>query len=353
MMYMKKRLIPFMLLLCMICLAGCGNGAAEPSAAPHSGAPGSGAVPSVSADPTQPDTLLAEDGNYTDETAGSNLEQTEMPPYGSHWDVQDMFGTWRMISFADYPNGTVTSGNGIFNIFDSDTYVYSELAVYTTLLADYRLELGEGDFGETAQELSMRRVSGALWEGCGNDAWYVELTGNGADDDMILYATYADDRLLLKKNKGAGADSFFESFTAVYERLAIDQQYDWHEWEEWIGDYDFYEYAPPDHNMVYSISIGEHPEWPLLTAHIEIDGFQTEVKQQARVVGNANYIEIVYSSYLSGLRYADFAGVPFREGEIMLTLTRDGDDIYTAWGALKPMLPANGAPAIYFEKSGN
>jgi hypothetical protein len=34
MMYIKKRLIPFMLLLCLICLAGCGNGAAEPAPSP-------------------------------------------------------------------------------------------------------------------------------------------------------------------------------------------------------------------------------------------------------------------------------------------------------------------------------
>jgi hypothetical protein len=280
------------------------------------------------------------------------MEQAAMPPHGAQWDVPDLFGTWRMMSLADHVNGIVDSNNGIFAAFDTDLYVYSELSIYTTLLADYRLEIDGGDFGEMWNDLSVKRVEGAPWEGCGNDAWHVELTGSGENDAPPLCAAFADGKLLLKKKNGRDADSFFESFTAVFERLDIDLQYDWHEWDEWIGDYYFYEYAPPDQNMVYGISITKHPEWQVLSAYIEIDGFQTEIRQQARVVGNANYIELVCDSYLTGLTDMDVSSNQFSDGEIILTFTRKGNDTYTAWGTLEPMLPDNSAPGIYFEKDG-
>jgi predicted small secreted protein len=281
------------------------------------------------------------------------MAQVGMPPKGAQWDVTDLFGTWRMVSYEDLPNGTVTGENGRFD-HDPDVsfYVYSDLSIYTTMLADYKLEITEGDLGESWSDLSVTRVEGALWEGCGNDAWYVELAATGGEETPQLAVTFADGKLLLKRKDGAKADSFYESFTAVYERLDVDLQYDWHEWDEWVGKYTFDEFAPPNQTMVYSVSITKEPDGQALSAFLQVDGFQTMTRKQAWVAGNANYIEIVFSAYDDDddLDLA-FPDNRYRTGDVILTLTRKGSDIYTTWGQLQPMLQSNAAPGIYFTKA--
>ena len=295
--------------------------------------------------------LLLDYDRYFEEGFSIILEQAEMPPFGAQWDVPDLYGTWRMISYTDHNDGTVNSKNGIFSSKNSPfSYVYSELTVYTTMLADYILEPDYSDFGEERKDLSLKRQDGALWDDCPNQAWYVKLVGNREEEKKPLYATYADGKLFLKKKNGAGADSFFESFTAVYERLDVDIEYDQYEWDEWIGDYSFYEYAPPDQNMDYSLSIKKHPEYSSLYAQLEINGFQTETRLQAYIMGNANYIEIIYSSYLTGLMDSPSHRDEFRECEIILALYKKDGEIYTKWGGLPPLRLDNGEPGVYFER---
>ena len=139
-----------------------------------------------------------------------------------------------------------------------------------------------------------------------------------------------------------------KSFTAVFERVDIDLQYDWHEWNEWLGDYSFNEYAPHNQNMLYSISITKRPKWSVMTAQVEINGFQTETKCGAWVFGNANYLEIVYSSYLTEQMDASSPHPLVRNGQIMLAFSRKDDALVTTWGKLEPMLPENKVPGIYF-----
>jgi hypothetical protein len=102
--------------------------------------------------------------------------------------------------------------------------------------------------------------------------------------------------------------------------------------------------------MEYRVSITEDFDWRLPSAYIEINGFQTEMAIQAWVFGNANYVEIVFD----GDGYIEIdpkIRSLFRHGEIILSFTRDGDDIYTTWGRLQPMLPGNSGSGIYFEKA--
>ena len=138
-------------------------------------------------------------GGFFEETVSIVMEQAEMPPYGAQWDVPELFGIWRMVSYTDR-EGTFAEG-------EWDRQVSSQLTFYTTCLADFELEDGPG-YRETETELSIERVEGPLWEGCENQAWHVEL-GAG------LHAAVAGDTLLLEKAGGIGA--FPVAFTALYE----------------------------------------------------------------------------------------------------------------------------------------
>jgi hypothetical protein len=279
------------------------------------------------------------------------MEQADLPPYGAQWDMPDMFGTWRLVSYRD-SSGAFTSDNGIFSTGDEDgRYIYSELSIYASLATDFQLMAWEGSEMEGVQEteryLSVKHTNGALWNTCPNQAWYADFSG-GSGSETPLRATYADGKLLLSKGDASSTGAFPSSFTAEYERLDIDLQYDWHEWGEWIGQYSFYEYAPPDQNILYNIYITNEPGWPFLSAYIVVDGFQTMVRKLGWVMGNANYIEIVFSDYDQGDMDLS-SGNLCRYGEIILTFTRKGSDFYTSWGTLTPMLTYNHTPGIYFE----
>lgn len=286
-----------------------------------------------------------------DEAFSIFMAQAEMPPKGAQWDVTDLFGTWRMTSYTDLPDGTVVGKDGRFD-HDPDVsfYIYSDLSVYTTLLADYKMVIEETELYESWSDLSLTRVEGALWEGCGNDAWYVELAADDAEEAPPLAVTFADGKLLLKRKDGATIDSFCESFTAVYERLDVDLQYDWHEWDEWVGKYTFGEFAPPNQTWEYTLTIGKISDAPLFSVYLQVDGFQTQVRKWATATGNANYLEIVFNSYDDEDRDLAYENYSYSYGDLMLTLTRKGSDIYTTWVKLQPMLQSNAAPGIYFTK---
>ena len=85
--------------------------------------------------------------------------------------------------------------------------------------------------------------------------------------------------------------------------------------ESWIGDYTFSEFAPPNQNMFYRISI--YKENGNYFAKITIDGFQTIERLQAKVSGDDNSIKIFFSKYLPNNRFESYV-----EGDI-LTLQRN------------------------------
>jgi hypothetical protein len=96
------------------------------------------------------------------------MEQAPLLPYGAQWDVSDLFGSWRMVSYTDHYR-TAVSGNGIFTPNNSPhDYVYSELSIYTTLGVNYRLECDFSEFLKAYSDLSMKRVNGTLWKDCPN-----------------------------------------------------------------------------------------------------------------------------------------------------------------------------------------
>ncbi|HEY8392854.1 MAG TPA: DUF5991 domain-containing protein [Capillibacterium sp.] len=75
----------------------------------------------------------------------------------------------------------------------------------------------------------------------------------------------------------------------------------------------FSEYAPPDQNMFYGLTI--YREGNNFFGEINIDGFQTMERLLATVSGDENGIELKFFRYLP-----DNIFEPYEEGDILLTL---------------------------------
>ena len=103
---------------------------------------------------------------------------------------------------------------------------------------------------------------------------------------------------------------------------------------DWIGNYEFYEYYLPNINMEYSIYIYQNGNEYL--ADINIEGFQTNQKIRADVIGNSESIDLVFKIYIS-----ESTGVKLNDGEILLSLKKEDSEIYTYWGVVRPILPEN------------
>lgn len=116
--------------------------------------------------------------------------------------------------------------------------------------------------------------------------------------------------------------------------------------ETWTGDYTFEEYALPDQNMFYSISV--YKENASYYAEINIDGFQTMERLKAKVVGNETSIDLLFDSYLP-----DNMIDAYKDGDHLLSLERTGSKLFTKWVEIEPMLPDNNVTSgEYFEKAG-
>lgn len=101
--------------------------------------------------------------------------------------------------------------------------------------------------------------------------------------------------------------------------------------ESWVGEYGFSEYAPPDQNMFYSISIYEEDKSYYATIHM--DGFQTMTRLQAQVEGDGQAIKLIFDKYLP-----DNLWEPYRPGDVLLRLEKTDSALKTFWGKIQPML---------------
>ena len=149
------------------------------------------------------------------------MGQAKMPPFGSHWTLLNLYGTWRMTgrTIAGSKHQTVShyTEGGKTGYFSSEITLDRVIGAHFWLA--YPLEnkqvivrnmaIGYRDANDTWHPVK----EGPIWEGCINEAWHAELTGNG-NPNVRFYVTYADGMLLLRmddlKNPAA-------SFTAEFE----------------------------------------------------------------------------------------------------------------------------------------
>ena len=135
-----------------------------------------------------------------------------MPVYGAQWELPELYGTWRMVSYSDL--------DGDFPLDESDREIYSEIAIYPTFHAEFLLS-DIIHYSQAEYELYIERKEGAIWEGCVNQAWHVELRGGGLSGQKY-YAAFADDKLLFMQINDIYPDSTFPlSFTAEYEWIGM------------------------------------------------------------------------------------------------------------------------------------
>jgi len=153
---------------------------------------------------------------------------------------------------------------------------------------------------------------------------------------IIVFAAFIF--LTLTSCASAQTDAKLKSFT------------DYH--QSWIGLYSFNEFAesPIGSNltMIYQIFIYE--EDGRYYANVIIDGNLTMVRDRALVKGNSESIDLVFDSFLP-----DSPNVSLDieiEASVLLTFTRQGSEIITTWGMIRPALEANEEPGVHFELIG-
>ncbi|MCL1912603.1 MAG: hypothetical protein FWG10_01650 [Eubacteriaceae bacterium] len=161
-----------------------------------------------------------------------NMEQAETPSYGTQWEIPELYGTWHMVSYTGIDSGNHATG-------EQDEFIASEITIHPVAGASFWLASDYFNV-EIEYDLGMAYKEGAIWEGCENEAWHVELIGNKDENDHF-YVAFADGKLLLKKTN-ANTISERESpllYTAEY--VYIDDRYDYElsEWEGvWMRDAD-------------------------------------------------------------------------------------------------------------------
>lgn len=117
--------------------------------------------------------------------------------------------------------------------------------------------------------------------------------------------------------------------------------------ESWIGNYSFYEFAPPNQNMEYEITIYEDNG---LYARVRIDGFSTMERITAKVWSHADEIRLTFYDY-----YVDEDGnssiyEKFEEGFALLEMRKEDGVIITEWALIEPLLIENQKAGQYFTK---
>ena len=149
------------------------------------------------------------------------LERSEMPAYGSQWTLLSLYGVWSMDSFSDVDHdhapikelgvnfaSEITIDRVLNNHFWLVSLAYNYNVSYDNLLIGYYPENSE-------LEQWQPYTDGSIWPGSGNDAWYIELSNND-NNNIKLHLTFANDKLLLKKEDSTSTEGFPYNFTAEY-----------------------------------------------------------------------------------------------------------------------------------------
>ena len=111
----------------------------------------------------------------------------------------------------------------------------------------------------------------------------------------------------------------------------------------WIGTYSFDEFVSPNIALQYRIEVFDLDN--RYFANISIDGFQTLTRIRSTVVAKGGAIYFQFDSYLPEHKFQTF-----ENGERLLTLKYDEQDLITEWGKISPVLPENEQEGGYFLK---
>jgi hypothetical protein len=107
----------------------------------------------------------------------------------------------------------------------------------------------------------------------------------------------------------------------------------------WIGSYEFNEVpqkaiAGYDMLMVWHLEIKQ--ENKDLMALVEVNGQQTNMVIQAKVLGDNQQIKLVFEKGIDGFGYDNL-----KKGDVLFELKKDLGKVLTKWVNLKPILTEN------------
>lgn len=118
--------------------------------------------------------------------------------------------------------------------------------------------------------------------------------------------------------------------------------------DNWIGKYTFDEVISEEGNapmfMDYDIDI--YKESDQYYANVEINGQLTGINLKAKIYGNEEWISLVIAEY----NPEHVTGLSNAENSVLLSLRRQGEDIYTYWGVMEPLYEKNLVSGKYLEK---
>ena len=119
--------------------------------------------------------------------------------------------------------------------------------------------------------------------------------------------------------------------------------------DNWIGRYTFEEaYSEEGYaSMFMDYDINIYKENDQYYADVVVNGQMTGIDLKARLYGDDEWISLVIEEY----NPEHVMGLSEMENTVLLSLERQGDDIYTYWGVLYPLAEDSPSSGIYFEKA--
>lgn len=185
---------------------------------------------STEADGTNEDTVFAQghmaDGQLMLDFLGDQfwMERQPMPAKGGEYCMADLFGQWRMVS-----GETVTEGDPeVWNFTASEMEIDRRLTFHSSWDetepdgVDYYDEWHPGYLRE-AQDMAVEYQETPIYEGCGNEAWRLQLFSvetiyqNYAEEEF--YVTVLDADTLLLQVRLKDTDGVHTTSTQIFSRF--------------------------------------------------------------------------------------------------------------------------------------
>ena len=148
------------------------------------------------------------EGYYSDSPYVVIMEQASMPTYGYQWELPELYGHWRMISYSD--------SDGDHNVRNLPNNSRPEIVIHSTLTAYFYMNNDRADI-QVEEDLGIVLRDGPIWKNAVNQAWHAELKGSN-NPKVTFLVSFAEDKLLFKLDNSTYSDIVYpDSFSAEFE----------------------------------------------------------------------------------------------------------------------------------------